>query len=109
MKQVVRNSHYKDYIALDFVNEDNTIANTPFYISNKQNIEVHWATPSNERPDNPSEYDDWFERYMFKMEDGKLSVAWLNGPCFGEPDFTEVKPNELIDWRFQYARKIIIK
>ncbi len=41
------------------------------------------------------------------MEKGELTVAWLNGPCF-KPTFTKLKPEDLIDWRFQYAHKIII-
>ena len=107
MKQNVRISGYGDYIALDFIKEDKTIEKTPFYISNGKEVEVHWATPSNERSEHPTTYDEWYERYLFKMEKGELTVAWLNGPCF-KPTFTKLKPEDLIDWRFQYAHKIII-
>lgn len=106
MKQSVRKSIYRDYIAVDFVNENGIIQSTPFYITPKVNIEVHFGRPQSERCENPFEYDEWFERYLFKMENGKLLVNWLNGPMFGRGDFTEVKPNELTDWRLQFASKI---
>lgn len=108
LEQKVRVSGYNDYIALDFVNEDGVIEKTPFYISNGKEIEAHWSIPSNERVDYPNTYDEWFDRYLFKMKDGQLTVAWLSG-FYSTPQFTNVKPIDLIDWRFQFCHKIINK
>lgn len=109
MKQSVRKSGYGDYIALDFLTENGNIKSTPFYITNGQQIEVHWSTPSSERCENPQSYDDFHDKYIFKMEDGNLSVRWLNGPCSHMEQFTRVEAEELIDWRFQFAHKILTK
>lgn len=107
MKQVVRRSPNGDTIYLDFLDDDNKIISTPFYISNGQSIEVHWGTPSNERCDNPMEYDDFFDRFLFKMENGDLYSEWLNGPSWISKKFSRVTGDDLIEWGFQYARKII--
>ena len=107
MTQSIRNSSYGDYIAVDLVGEDGNILSTPFYIKNKKEIEVWWAWPSSERTAYPVTTDDWYEKYLFKYENKKLFVKWLNGPCFGNSTFTEVIPEDLPDWNFQYARKII--
>lgn len=105
-KQVVRKSGFNDYIALDFLDKDGKIIATPFYIKEGGSVEVHWGRPSSERCGNQTRYEDFWDRYEFKMKDGKLKVAWLNGPCF-EPKYSELNPNELIDWQFQYSGKII--
>ena len=104
--QKVRVSSYKDYIALDIMDKEQKILATPFYIKNGTEVEVHWAKPSNERPDNPCGLDDWYDRYMFRMKEGKLFTAWLNGPCF-TPNYTEESPQDLIGWRFQFARRVL--
>lgn len=109
MIQKLRISSYKDYIAIDFTNEDGLIKNTPFYIGKNKKVEVHWAIPSNERTDYPTTYDEWWERYMFKFDGEKLECKWLNGPKGNQSTYSEVKLEELIDWRFQYAHKIINK
>lgn len=106
MKQTVRISGFGDYIALDFISDNNEKIETPFYIKNNKTVEVHWARPSDERPSNPIDYDDFYEKYVFKMENGLLSVAWLNGPC-PIPTYNKLEPTDLVDWRFQYAYKII--
>ncbi len=103
--QAVRVSGYKDYIALDFL-EGNKITSTPFYISNGQQIECHWSRPSSERCENPIDYDDYNDKYLFKMEGGELFVRWLNGPCWHMESWSKVNPYELVDWKFQYVRKI---
>lgn len=108
MEQAVRVSGYGDYIALDFLTTTGSIKSTPFYIKNGYQVEVHWGTPQSERCQNPRSYDDFHDKYLFKMEGGKLSVRWLNGPCSNMEQSTEVDPNDLIDWQFQYANKIFI-
>lgn len=106
-KPVVRISSYGDYIALDFVKKSGQIESTPFYISNGKSVECHWARPSGERCDNPNAYDDWVERWQFKMEKGKLFCKWLNGPCSHMDLFDELNPRELAEWRFEYVMKVI--
>ncbi len=108
LKQSVRKSGYGDYIALDFIDETGKIISTPFYISNGKSVEVHWGWPSSERAINPVTYDEWYERYLFKMKKGILTCAWLNGPC-PTPTFTKVNPEDLVDWKFKFAHKIINK
>lgn len=107
MKQEVRRSGYGDYIALDFMDEDGRITATPFYITDGKSVEVHWGTPSSEQPVNPLTYDDFHDIFLFKMVNGELLVRWLNGPCAHMKVFTKVEPQELVEWRFQYAHKII--
>lgn len=104
MEQFVRVSGYNDYIALDFADAAGKIESTPFYIKEGGVVEVHWMRPSNERCENPTDYDDFNDKYLFKMEGGKLSVRWLNGPCSHMENFTRLEPIELIEWRFEYAR-----
>lgn len=107
--QQVRKSGYGDYIALDFLTINGDIKCTPFYIKNNQQIEVHWMRPSSERCERPISYDDFNDKYLFKMENGKLLVRWINGPCSHMEQFTEVVAHDLIDWNFQHARKIFIR
>jgi hypothetical protein len=63
-KQEVRVSSYGDYIALDLLDKEGKIIETPFYIKEGKSVEVHWATPSSERVFNPCDYDDFFERWI---------------------------------------------
>lgn len=107
MRQSVRHSAYNDYIALDFLDDKDNIQSTPFYISNDKEVEVHWIASSNEQSDHRQ--DDWRERYLFKMEDGKLYCKWLNGPQADRDAFSEVVPKELVGWKFEFAHKIINK
>lgn len=107
MQQSLRISGYCDYIALDFTDKKGNIEKTLFYIRNGRSVEVHWPTPSSERMQHARTYDEFNDKYLFKMVEGKLFVRWLNGPCWFMETFTEVDPQELTDWRFQFATKII--
>lgn len=107
MENSVRHSSYGDYIAVDLINEGGKITSTPFYIKEGKTVEVWWSRPSAEQCDYPVTSDDWYDKYDFKMQNGKLFVRWKNGPCFGKGTFRELMPLELSDWKFQYARKII--
>jgi hypothetical protein len=103
--QEVRQSAYKDYIALDFT-EGGKIISTPFYIREGEQAEVHWPRPSNEQCKNPAHYDDYHDTYLFKMEGGELFVQWTNGPCSHMEIWDKLNPSELVDWKFQYANRI---
>lgn len=106
MEAKVRISGYNDYIAVDMVDEQGVIHATPFYIANGRTVEVHFATPSSERAPDAVTYDEWYERWAFKMQGGELTCAWLNGPC-PVPSYSKVNPTELPDWKFQNAHVIL--
>jgi len=106
MKQILRKSGFGDYIAVDFVDSYGNILKTPFYISNGREVEVHWGRPSNERCENPINYDDFVDKYLFRMINGELFVRWLNGPCSHMEQFDKLEAANLLDWKFQYAHKV---
>lgn len=104
---VLRKSQFGDYIAVDLIDEETKLIKTIFYIQNNRMVEVHWAIPSNERVDYPVVYDEWWDRFMLKMEGGKLFCKWLNSSFLNEPKFYIVPDDQIVDFRFQYAHKIL--
>ena len=102
----VRWSKHGDYIAVDIVDKKGNVVDTPFYITPHSPVEVHFPTPSAERPEDPSEYADWHQRYEFTMKEGQLYCRWLNGPAGAAATPSKVPKQDLPEWKFRNATKI---
>jgi hypothetical protein len=79
--QEVRQSAYKDYIALDFT-EGGKIISTPFYIREGEQAEVHWPRPSNEQcKKQHNEHLQYPRRYMQAGKPGAEFYEVKNPRC----------------------------
>lgn len=98
----IRTSHYKDYVAVDVV-EDNKVLATPIYITPKTPVEIHTGKPSSERCDYPYLYDDFNDKWLITMnKEGQLYLKWLNGIRGEVGQETKISPSDLLD--FKYGR-----
>lgn len=101
----VRISGFKDYVAMDRVDAEGNILDTPIYITKKTPVEIHTGKPSAEQPPSPSHYDDFNDKWLISLgEDGNLYLKWLCG-FSGGSQATKIPAEDLLDFKYGRVRQ----
>jgi hypothetical protein len=101
MKYKLRVSGYGDYIAVDKVDDKGNILETPIYLQRGKELKIKTGKPNNERPKGACTSDEFFDKWTLKLEeDNTVFLRWDNGILGVKPEFTEIRPSELLDFKY---------
>jgi hypothetical protein len=87
----VRVSGYGDYVAVDVVDVEGRIIETPVYVTNKTPVLLRTSKPDSERLDS-----EFFDEWELSLSVGKLYIRWINGIIGNKSIKQEINPNELL-------------